>query len=47
MKTIIAGHNHKILNKKQDINTTEIKKCNCRKKEECPLNGNCQLVYYL
>ena len=43
MKTIIAGHNQKILNNKQDINTIQKKQCNCRKKEECPLDGSCQL----
>ena len=43
IKTIIAGHNQKILNNKQETNTINKKKCNCRKKEECPLDGNCQL----
>ena len=50
VKQLIDGHNRAILNNngiaqpRQD----EEKKCNCRKKEECPLNGEClvnEVVY--
>ena len=50
VKQLIDGHNKAILNNngiaqpRQD----EEKKCNCRKKEECPLNGEClvnEVVY--
>ena len=37
IKAIITGHNNKILNKK----TEEDKKCNCRKREDCPMEGKC------
>lgn len=39
MKTIINNHNKKILNENNTNDTT--KTCNCMKKNECPLNGNC------
>ena len=41
VKQIIDGHNKITLNKaKQNTSTNNIeKKCNCRKKEECPLRG--------
>ena len=42
-KQIIDNHNKSIL-KSLDNNTTETrndKKCNCRQKDACPLNGNC------
>ena len=38
MKQIINKHNKKVLTKKENKKTDE---CNCRKKEECELNGNC------
>ena len=45
MRSIIQSHNTKIL----DQNTAPSKQtvCNCRKKDQCPIQGNCQqsLVY--
>ena len=38
MKSIIQSHNAKILRKK---NENENKKCNCRDKQQCPMQGNC------
>ena len=38
LKRIISAHNAKILRK--NYQNTE-KSCNCRKKNECPLNGEC------
>ena len=38
MRTIIKGHNLGILNPPQIQNE---KTCNCRKKENCPLDGKC------
>ena len=44
MKSIIIGHNNKILNEEQQENINDKKKqCNCRNKDECPLNGSCQI----
>ena len=46
MKRHIDAHNHKILEKEEVPEDTRT--CNCRKKEECPLNGNClvkEIVY--
>ena len=40
MKTIITNHNKSILGKKSSINKSN---CNCRNKEVCPLNGQCQI----
>ena len=40
IKTIINNHNKNILGKKPSINTST---CNCRNKEVCPLNGQCQI----
>ena len=45
VKQIIDGHNKAIL-KKAQVTTPqrdEGKKCNCRKKEDCPLNGECMV----
>ena len=39
MSSIIKNHNRKIAEKRED--TTQ-KSCNCRKKDQCPLIGNCQ-----
>ena len=36
---IIKSHNNKVLNK----NEKKPPKCNCRNKDQCPLNGNCQI----
>ena len=44
MEDIISARNKKLLSKDE----TENRKCNCRKKQECPLNGECctqTLVY--
>ena len=38
MSMIIKKHNEKIINAKPRLT---ILTCNCRKKTECPLNGNC------
>ena len=40
MASIISGHNAKILNSNTEVNTGG-KECNCRKRDECPLNGAC------
>ena len=40
MKTLITNHNKNILGKKPSINKSH---CNCRNKEACPLNGQCQI----
>ena len=40
MKTIINNHNKNIIGIKPSINTST---CNCRNKEACPLNGQCQI----
>ena len=45
-ENIIRTHNNQILNPREVIH--DDKKCNCRKKELCPLQGNClihELVY--
>ena len=36
---ISKGHNKKVTSKPQD----QTPKCNCRKKTECPMEGNCQV----
>ena len=45
VKQIIDGHNKAILKKADTttLQTNEGKKCNCRKKEHCPLNGECMV----
>ena len=40
MKTIISNHNKNIFGKKPSIDTSS---CNCRNKEDCSLNGQCQI----
>ena len=40
MKTLITNHNKNILGKKPSLNKSH---CNCRNKEACPLNGQCQI----
>lgn len=40
MASIISSHNAKILNSDSEINNGA-KTCNCRKPDECPLNGVC------
>ena len=39
MSKIIKGHNKKVTLKPRD----QRPKCNCRKKAECPVEGNCQV----
>ena len=39
MSKIIKRHNRKVTSKLRD----ETPKCNCRKKGECPIEGNCQV----
>ena len=39
METIISKHNKKVTN--ESPTTTPDNTCNCRKKQECPLNNNC------
>ncbi len=43
MKTIISSHNKKLLSQKTQTPapTQQPKTCNCRKKKECPLEGQC------
>ena len=43
VKQLIDGHNKAILKKAETAQPRqdEGEKCNCRKKEECPLNGEC------
>ena len=47
MASILAKNNAKVLNAEQGPNDQN-EKCNCRKKEECPMPGKCQtaaLIY--
>ena len=37
----ISGHNSKILNSNNNNNQAPPKECNCRKKDECPVQGKC------
>ena len=39
LKSKISAHNKHILSKREDI--TNLGGCNCQKRLECPLNGNC------
>ena len=39
MSSFISSHHKKLLNS----HTGNIKPCNCRTKDECPLNGKCQV----
>ena len=42
MKSIIASHNKTVLSNYTSTPATEhVKECNCRKKEQCPLEGQC------
>jgi len=41
VERIIDGHNKAVLKKQSDTRETPMKKCNCRKPEECPLSGEC------
>ena len=41
VKSIISSHNRKLLD--SNINHTTTPPCNCRKKNECPLDGRCRI----
>ena len=41
MKTMITKHNSRILNKYENRKLQRTDNCNCRRKEQCPLQGNC------
>ena len=50
VKRIFTAHNAKVIgdNKTQEQKKAKAKDCNCRKKDECPLDGKCQqeaLIY--
>lgn len=48
IKSVIDQHNRRTLNKYNKQPIEHHKTCNCRKKEECPLNGKClseNLIY--
>ena len=38
--SITSGHGAKVLNSNTEVNDGG-KECNCRKRDECPLNGAC------
>ena len=40
IKNTMQSHNHKILEKQENVKQDQ-RKCNCRKKDKCPLKGNC------
>ena len=42
VKSIISSHNKKTISNAAQPNQEEQQHCNCRKKEQCPLKGNCQ-----
>ena len=39
VKSNISSHNHRVLKKAKA--STNVKLCNCRDKNECPLDGKC------
>ena len=41
VKSLISGHNKKILSKLNHKNDQEDKTCNCRDKDSYPLSGKC------
>ena len=41
IKTIIQSHNQKILSEKTQLREENKKKCNCKNKKGCPLDGEC------
>ena len=43
VKSIISGHNQKVLQQHRNKagTTADEKKCNCQKKDQCPLKGEC------
>lgn len=50
VKALIQNHNHKVLNQTAaEDQASKAQRCNCRKKNECPLDANCQqedVVYH-
>ena len=41
MKSIINKHNMKVTNDNNDDDTENLQQCNCRSKEQCPLDNKC------
>ena len=41
VKTIIASHNKKTISQTKDEQPQQLPGCDCRKKDECPLDGKC------
>ena len=41
IKSANSNHNHRLLNNTRDTGRTENNECNCRIKDNCPLQGNC------
>ena len=41
MKSIISKHNMKVTNDNNDDDTKNLQQCNCRNKEQCPLDNKC------
>ena len=41
MKTVINKHNMKITSADNNANTFTGEQCNCRKKDQCPLDNKC------
>ena len=41
IKSIINDHNNKIIRVNENEEINNVRKCNCTKKDECPLNGKC------
>lgn len=43
IKTIITNHNKAVISKPTRTNNLTKKSCNCRKPNECPMDGNCNV----
>ena len=41
IKSIITGHNNKLLHTAKNPNRAAVERCNCRSPDNCPLDGNC------
>ena len=41
IKSITTGHNNKLLHTADNPNKADVKRCNCRSPDNCPLDGNC------
>ena len=41
IKSIITGHNNNLLFAANNPNRAAVKRCNCRRPDNCPLDGNC------